>query len=192
MPEKKIMLSKLNWFAMGLFCLFGLVGTAYAALDRTNSLGPSSDTVPDYLTGEFPEDDENWEEAWEKSGLQYDSDWCSRGQVRDNGVCVACSSKPLVAEYLRGARKYCVGGRVTVQYANNIIQQFRDCPPGAQPNADLTNCECIYKSGNTDCNNVKLTEEQLKCGPGGCNSKPLHKRCWTKTSQKAYKTCMGF
>lgn len=122
---------------------------------------------------------------------QTDNQMCKPGYVFQDNTCVQCVSNPTWLQYAREKRIYCPGltfGNINLP----LEQQIATCSSGAQPNADLSDCECIYKAGNTDCNKVDLTSEQLKCGPGGCTGKPLYKQCWTKNNHTSYKACMGF
>ena len=115
---------------------------------------------------------------------------CPAGQVWVNGQCVLCTSKAVWISYANENRMYCPGVTDT---SLPILQQLKNCPKGAWPNSDLTDCDCRWgtKAKNGDSCQGTLYHDDLYYGPDGKNTK-LFKQCWTKVSEKAYKKCMGF
>ena len=129
---------------------------------------------------------------------------CAKGEVYYDPMqkCVPCASNQAWIEFANEARSYCAGG--TWPAGTTIDKQLTKCPNGSWPNASLTGCDCIWGEKNIqkcklqkktadqcECTNVQLTKADLYYGPQGAAA-PLHKQCWTKTSDDAYKVCMGF
>lgn len=119
-----------------------------------------------------------------------DKTTCYPGFVLFNGVCTACTSNIAWVTYANTNRMYCPGG--DFEAGTPVMKQIKKCPHGSWPNAALSDCECKWgvKNGNA-CTSMKLYFNDLQYGPNGKNA-PLFEQCWTKTSQKAYKKCMGF
>ena len=115
---------------------------------------------------------------------------CEAGQVRFNGQCIACTTHPAWVQFAKEARVYCPGGDTQ---GAPIVQQLQFCSAGARPNATLSGCECMYGKTTSKglCESIKITKEQLKCGPNGC-SVPKEQQCWTRNTPESYKKCMGF
>ena len=115
---------------------------------------------------------------------------CNVGQVRFNGQCIACTTHPAWVQFAKEARVYCPGGDTQ---GAPVVQQLQFCSAGARPNATLSGCECMYGKTTSKglCESIKITKEQLKCGPNGC-SVPKEQQCWTRNTPDSYKKCMGF
>ena len=119
------------------------------------------------------------------------------GTIVYGGKIYQCNSLP--AEWVRiakeEARGYCAGVMSAPNPAQlqNPIYQLTKCPRGSWPNDKLDDCVCAYGGTmkNGKCEGMKLSKKDLYYGPQGAAA-PLHKQCWTKTSDDAYKVCMGF
>ena len=125
------------------------------------------------------------------AGLSSTTPTCSAGQVFSGGKCISCTTEAGWVSYAKENRKFCPEGNKQGG-GLSVYQQFKKCPKGAWPNATLSDCDCKY--GLTMQNNKcvgQISSEHLYYGPSGKNA-PLFKQCWTKTSEKAYKKCMGF
>ena len=149
-------------------------------------------TVTDIPRFDFSIDTEDEYDTSDTETYEY-VEQCNAGYVAYNGKCVECTYNEEWARYARSKRMYCPGG----EYANSsvsVTSQMSKCPRMMEPSLDLSECECIWGTKNPDfnvCENINLTEEDLKCGPAGCNA-PLYKQCWTKKKTKLYLKCMGF
>ena len=123
-------------------------------------------------------------------------EYAAPGEVLVNGKRVKCNSNTNWVQYANEHRMYCPGVYFNDPQFNNIVNkpllQLKKCPSGSWPNDDLTGCVCAYKGTMKDdkCENMQLSNDDLYYGPKGKNA-PLHKQCWTKTTDAAYKACMG-
>ena len=129
---------------------------------------------------------------------------CNKGEVYFNPMqkCVPCTSNPGWINYAQEGRYYCAGG--TWAAGTTIDKQITKCPRGSWPNASLDGCDCRWgekdikkcklqkkTAAQCECKDMQLKKDDLYYGPQG-RSAPLYKQCWTKTSDAAYKACMGF
>ncbi len=116
---------------------------------------------------------------------------CGKGEVWFNQQCTSCTSNIAWKNYAQENRFYCPGGEWGI--GTTVLAQLKKCPRGSWPNNDLTGYDCAYKGTMKDgkCENMQLSNDDLYYGPKGKNA-PLHKQCWTKTTDAAYKACMGF
>ena len=116
---------------------------------------------------------------------------CDKGELWFNQKCVPCASNQAWIEFANEWRVYCAGGEWGI--GTPTLKQLTKCPRGSWPNDKLNGCDCAYGGTmkNGKCEGMKLSKKDLYYGPQGAAA-PLHKQCWTKTSDDAYKVCMGF
>ena len=128
---------------------------------------------------------------------QVDDKVCSKGYVYLNNQCTLCTSNPAWIKIANEWRMYCSGvtkGQLLTNPNGPLVnQQLTKCPNGSWPNDKLDDCVCAYGGTmkNGKCEGMKLSKKDLYYGPKGAAA-PLYKQCWTKTTDNAYKVCMGF
>ena len=125
------------------------------------------------------------------ASLGIDNLRCDKGNVLVGIECVPCSSKPAWVTYANESRMYCPGGE-KIKIGTPLTDQLTRCPAGMWPNRELSDCVCGYglTKQDTKCSGT-LSYYDMYYGPSG-EETPLFKQCWTKTTDKAYKKCMGF